>query len=615
MITITYFKHVIAVIVICWVALHAEIVPAAENYVPFEAVVRVKNGLLRSGPGEQYYPTRLLEQGERLEVYLDVNNDWFGVRPPEGSFTWVDARAVKLQPNGTVGTIVYDRVPARVGSELGNMCGAINLWLNRGDRVAIYERVETPMDQETPVWYKIAPPAGEFRWVRKDSLSFNPSQLVSDVPKPLYAYPRTDSLKPKKSPIIQASGTQPEPDAVIELSMEDFRLVLNDLKLEFSNLVISEDDTDRNQKLESLAHEARVLYEAAPTAIEEEEINRFLAAIEKTRHQHPQTKANYQPILLEERAALPRQVATPVTENGYYSDNGMNEVYYYDPNTVTTSPYPMQYALHSGQPGQSGQLGQQHYYNYYTHQGMPQQVPTLSNAPPQSKKKSSLFGFLKGWTSQPNIAQNNPPNMTGEMYDYDYRQYPMQEYSLYGDFSPEMMSPEMMAVTPEVYEQYMMATPQMAMSQREMYIPSSQLSQFQSQMVPMQQQVPMRKSTDRVAGTPRRTVPGTIPVQVSPGTPTQTAKTAQIAQAPVYDVIGKLGRVPNPQKGMPAYGIEDENGKTYYVTPPPGTDLNALVGENKLVGISGTRGIMQDSGIPHISAKTVHLLKTDTVIR
>ena len=89
--------------------------PATEVLTPREAVVSVKNGLLRSGPDEKYYPTRVLEKGEPLEVYRVIDNQWYGVRPPRGSFSWVDAHFVQLLGKGDVGMIIQDNVHVRVG--------------------------------------------------------------------------------------------------------------------------------------------------------------------------------------------------------------------------------------------------------------------------------------------------------------------------------------------------------------------------------------------------------------------------------------------------------------------------------------------------------------------
>ena len=44
---------------------------------------------VRSGPGENYYPTDKLKAGQEVEVYRHDPGGWYAIRPPKGSFSWV----------------------------------------------------------------------------------------------------------------------------------------------------------------------------------------------------------------------------------------------------------------------------------------------------------------------------------------------------------------------------------------------------------------------------------------------------------------------------------------------------------------------------------------------
>ncbi len=114
---------------------------------------------MRSGPGRDYYPTAKLRKGERVEVYRQDPGGWLAIRPPRDSFAWVNKR--HLDPDGTgLAAVNSDQVVARVGSAFSEVRDVIQVRLERGEMVELIG--DTPDDSP---WYKIAPPAGEFRWV------------------------------------------------------------------------------------------------------------------------------------------------------------------------------------------------------------------------------------------------------------------------------------------------------------------------------------------------------------------------------------------------------------------------------------------------------------------
>lgn len=137
---------------------------AAELVFPYRARVVVDRAVVRSGPGEDYYPVMHLSQDAVVEVYRHDPGGWYAVRPPEGSYSWVSAAFVEPQRDGSlVAAIRGRRVVVRVGSPLVDVPDVIQLRLNSGDQVRLLDR--QPFEFSNMVWYKIAPPAGEFRWV------------------------------------------------------------------------------------------------------------------------------------------------------------------------------------------------------------------------------------------------------------------------------------------------------------------------------------------------------------------------------------------------------------------------------------------------------------------
>ncbi|MCL4194266.1 MAG: SH3 domain-containing protein, partial [Thermoguttaceae bacterium] len=93
---------------------------AAALEFPYSARVTVDGTYIRSGPGYEYYPAAKLAAGSSVEVYRHDTGDWCAIRPPDGSFSWVPARYLKLGPDGVAEVIALE-VPARVGSHLSDV--------------------------------------------------------------------------------------------------------------------------------------------------------------------------------------------------------------------------------------------------------------------------------------------------------------------------------------------------------------------------------------------------------------------------------------------------------------------------------------------------------------
>ena len=65
-------------------------------------------------------------------------------------------------------TVTDDRVAARVGSRLSDIRDVIQVRLHRGEVVEVLDARTDRSGHNARVsntWYKIAPPAGEFRWI------------------------------------------------------------------------------------------------------------------------------------------------------------------------------------------------------------------------------------------------------------------------------------------------------------------------------------------------------------------------------------------------------------------------------------------------------------------
>lgn len=138
--------------------------PARAETFPYTAFVNARDVYIRSGPGENYYPVAKVDRGLQVEVYRHDPGGWYAIRPPQECFSWVSAEFVEPR-QGNIGVITGERVVARVGSAFSDTRDVIQVRLDRGEEVEILEAQEFNSGPAAQTWYKISPPAGEFRWV------------------------------------------------------------------------------------------------------------------------------------------------------------------------------------------------------------------------------------------------------------------------------------------------------------------------------------------------------------------------------------------------------------------------------------------------------------------
>lgn len=161
--------RIAALLVLCAAA------PAAAQQFPYTGYVTSDDVYARSGPGKNYYPSLKLERGNTVEVYRHDPGGWYAIRPPQGSFSWVAAKYIDVGTDG-IGTVRTDRVVARVGTEFGEMRDVIQVQLDRGEELQVLEAVRVGSGAGAQTWYKVAPPAGEFRWVYGKFIANEPPQ-------------------------------------------------------------------------------------------------------------------------------------------------------------------------------------------------------------------------------------------------------------------------------------------------------------------------------------------------------------------------------------------------------------------------------------------------------
>ncbi len=173
---------------------------------PYDAVVREDDVTVRCGPGRKYYPTSKLRAGDRVRVVRHDPGGWFVIEPPAGSFSWVPARAIDRAPDGR-GIVTVSQVAARVGSYESDIRDIESRPLRKGEAVRILgEKTLAEANGQRELWYRIAPPKYEWRWVLGQFLVPADKLPPDGVSK---TEPLPETITPVSTPIETAAGTDP----------------------------------------------------------------------------------------------------------------------------------------------------------------------------------------------------------------------------------------------------------------------------------------------------------------------------------------------------------------------------------------------------------------------
>ncbi len=141
---------------------------------PDVRVVTVTQAQVWCGPSssDSLYPTNLLQQGDRVEVERELESGWLVIRPPAGSFSWINNRFVQnISPKYVNYVVTYEghEVPVLIGSSLKTTRPTkTGVRLPRGAQVRVIGR---GMTDEEGTWLPIEPPEGEVRYIRKESVA------------------------------------------------------------------------------------------------------------------------------------------------------------------------------------------------------------------------------------------------------------------------------------------------------------------------------------------------------------------------------------------------------------------------------------------------------------
>jgi hypothetical protein len=167
-------RQSIEIAAVCLAALlvaQASTLSAAEKF-PYTAEV-IRDSEAYAGPGHKYYATDRLAKGEQVEVYArDSATGFLAIRPPQQSFSWVPADHVRLDPGAEqVGEVVAP-THSWIGTDVEHIREhKFQVRLPVGELLQVIgKRQIQTADGQVQTWLKIAPPAGEFRWIDPKSI-------------------------------------------------------------------------------------------------------------------------------------------------------------------------------------------------------------------------------------------------------------------------------------------------------------------------------------------------------------------------------------------------------------------------------------------------------------
>jgi hypothetical protein len=155
----------------------------ADDY-PYSALILRDEAEVFAGPGHKYYATNRLAKGATVEVYAeDSATGFLAIRPPDQSFSWVSAEHVKLDSADPKIAEVTAPTHSWIGTDVEHIRDhKFQVRLPVGEVLEVIgERKVQTGDGQKQTWYKIVPPAGEFRWIDPKNLASNGSDRADDI--------------------------------------------------------------------------------------------------------------------------------------------------------------------------------------------------------------------------------------------------------------------------------------------------------------------------------------------------------------------------------------------------------------------------------------------------
>lgn len=148
--------------------------------VQYTATVTVTEAEVRSGAGNvaQIYPTNLLRKGDTVEVIREMDGGWLAIKPPRGSYSWINTRFVKQVSPGRPSWVVVAhpdaKVPVLLGSAILDRKPTVEgAKVKRGTLLRSIDGKVMVMADDG-YWLPVEPPPSEVRYIKAEAVSRKP---------------------------------------------------------------------------------------------------------------------------------------------------------------------------------------------------------------------------------------------------------------------------------------------------------------------------------------------------------------------------------------------------------------------------------------------------------
>ena len=181
---------------------------------PYKARVISSETYIRSGGGENFYPTQVLAKDAIVTVRRHDPGGWYKIDPPEGSFSWIATTYVQ-QTSADTGVVSTGDAIVSVGSQFGDETTVWQRRMLQGEKVKLLGQQIVETEAGPRKMYKIAPPVREYRWVSgSDILPIDQQALKSRDNDP-YAVPSAVIEQNQKladqRPVTPPTASAPRP--------------------------------------------------------------------------------------------------------------------------------------------------------------------------------------------------------------------------------------------------------------------------------------------------------------------------------------------------------------------------------------------------------------------
>lgn len=208
----------------------------AGESLPYDTVISMPAVEVRSGPSPRFYPTSRLRQGDRVTVVKAVEDgSWLAIRPPAGSFSWIQDKALKILP-GRMATVLIPDSPVRVGSQLVDAPPMVEpVHAGPGDQVGVLDK--RLANDDRGAWVPITPLAREVRYI--------PASAVT----PAAPVQNTASASPAATPGFGSSPSSTDAAAPLWQQAEQARHGGNFAEAERLYLQLARQTTDHDLQM------------------------------------------------------------------------------------------------------------------------------------------------------------------------------------------------------------------------------------------------------------------------------------------------------------------------------------------------------------------------------